>query len=131
MLNQLLKVMTPDMIIEAIKGNPIIVMETLQKFDTFKLLGQALTPDLQVVLSNNGRLINPYLSSSEGVSAIKVWAEGFSTFVDRQKPFPEATKSSVEDSLRSELTAKIRQEILVEMRELELKKAIDSLPKKK
>ena len=90
MLGQLLKILTPDLIIQAVKDNPKVVMETLQKFDTFKLLGQSLTPELQIVLSNNAGLVNHYLADEDGKAAARLWAEGFSEYVDGVKARAEA-----------------------------------------
>lgn len=132
MLDQILQLLTPDMILQAIKNNPVVVRDTLQKFDTFKLLGAALTPELQLALSNNGSMINPFLSSDMGKAASKAWVESFTEYLESAKQSTPVLGSeiiSAED--RQELEDRLRREITLELREEALKKAIASLPKKK
>lgn len=121
MLSQLLKISTPDLILQAIKDNPTVVLEVLQRFDTFRLLGQSLTPDLQVVLSNNGRLVNEYLASEDGKAAARLWAEGFSEFVLLSKKASQTLAAKVTDT-QDNLELKIRKELEIKIRaELEEK----------
>lgn len=148
MLNNLLKVLTPDLILQAIRDNPKLVLEVLQKFDTFRLLGESLTPELQIVLSNNGRLVNEYLASADGKAAARLWAEGFAEFVTNTKrkqqelidaQNAEKTKIALASTIIEEkhardiLEAKIRKDLEVKLRveiedklrkELEEKKAV-------
>lgn len=145
MLSHLLKVLTPDLIFQAIRDNPKIVIEVLHKFDTFRLLGQSLTPELQIILSNNGKLVNEYLASADGQTAARLWAEGFAEFVAevklKQQKIIDAQKAEnakltiastlieekharedLERKLRRELEVKIRLELEEKMRkELEAK----------
>lgn len=132
-LDHFLKVLTPDMVLMAIKDNPKLMPELVQKFDTFKLLGQALTTELQVVLSTNAGLVNNYLVTEDGKAAIKLWAEGFAEFVDLTKRKAEeekaeqtrlseiASKEQVftshisEKELKDKLRKEIREELLREM----------------
>lgn len=117
MLTQLLSVMTPDLIIHAIKQNPKVVMETLQKFDTFKLLGRSLTEKQQIVISNNAALVNDFLASEEGRTAIGLWADEFSLFVEKVRkstgaePVVVESPQQLEARIRAEVEAKIRAEL--------------------
>lgn len=130
MLNQILQLLTPEMILEAVKSNPGVVINTLQKFDTFKLLGAAITPELQLALSNNLNMINPFLSSDAGRAASKAWVESFSGYLNANKPdFHAQSIENVE--YRLELEDRLRKEITLELREEALQKAISTLPKKK
>jgi hypothetical protein len=104
MLNQLLSVMTPELIIHAIKANPTVIIQTLQKFDTFKLLGQSLNTEQQIVLSNNAPLINDFLKSEAGRTAAYLWAEEYCSFVSKWK---EAAKTqAITGELDSEVAQK-------------------------
>ena len=117
MLTQLLQVMSPDLIIHAVKQNPKIVIETLQKFDTFKLLGSSLTEQQQIVISNNVALVNDFLRSQEGKTAIGLWADEFSEFVEKVRiatgaePIIPESAEAMESRIRKEIEEKVRAEI--------------------
>lgn len=149
MLNQLLQIMTPELIIQAIKANPKVIIDTLQKFDTFKLLGQSLTMEQQVVLSNNTALMNGFLASQEGKTAVGIWAEEFTYYVknfntkkaissaealeaetDRIKT-EETTKAreAMEAQIRTEMAGKIKADIEAEARAEITKKVRDEIAK--
>lgn len=85
MINQLLRLVSPDVVEQAFKNNPGAAIEILQKFATFRLIGEALTREQQVILSNNIKYVNHYLVSEDGKASIRIWAEGFVEFVDRAK----------------------------------------------
>lgn len=104
MLNQLLSVMTPELIIHAIKSNPKVIIQTLQKFDTFKLLGQSLSEEQQIVLSNNAILINDFLKSEAGRTAAYLWAEEYCTFVAKWKE--QASTAALTGEIESEVASK-------------------------
>lgn len=117
MLNNLLQVLSPELIIQAIKSNPKVIMETLQKFDTFKLLGASLTTQQQITLSNNASMVNDFLSSSEGKTAVGLWAEEFTTFVEHAKT--KLQPIAIETAMSSEriaLEARIRAEVESDIR---------------
>lgn len=116
MLNQLLSVMTPELIIHAIKSNPKVIVETLQKFDTFKLLGQSLSTEQQVVISNNAILINDFLKSEAGRTAAFLWADEYCKFVSdwKNKLATASITNEIEDEMalkEAEIRAKIKAEI--------------------
>ncbi len=117
MLNQLLKSMTPELIIHAIKSNPKVVIETIQKFDTFKLLGQALNTEQQIALSKNADNLNAYLSSVQGRESLSNWVDGFNSFVEKSKEvvIPETT-AELEARLRGEIEAMVRAELESKLR---------------
>lgn len=83
MLGQLIKSLTPELIIKAIQDNPEIIRSTLFKFDATKAIAKALNTDQQICISNNGRLINSFLESEEGKTAISILAEEFCGFVTK------------------------------------------------
>ncbi len=108
--------MTPELIIHAIKSNPKVIIETLQKFDTFKLLGQSLSTEQQIVLSNNAILINDFLKSEAGRTAAYLWAEEYCTFVSKWKEKANTATliNEVEEEVakkEAEIRNKIRAEI--------------------
>ncbi len=124
MLTQLLQVMSPDLIIQAIRANPKVVLDTLQKFDTFKLLGESLNQKQQITLSNNAGLLNDFLRSEQGKQAAFSWAEAFTNFVEEFTKPPVALdevtilrlredqiRREIEDKIRLEMEAKLRSEI--------------------
>ncbi len=116
MLNQLLSVMTPELIIHAIKSNPTVIIQTLQKFDTFKLLGQSLSTEQQVVLSNNAVLINDFLKSEAGRTAAYLWAEEYCSFVAKWKDTSKIQAITGEiESETAKKEAEIRAKIKVEI----------------
>jgi hypothetical protein len=111
MLAQLLSAMTPELIINAVKANPKIIIETLQKFETFKLLGAALNTDKQVLLSNNAGLINDFLKSNAGVAAIQLWMDEFSEFVNKVNKIKEAPRPETKEELEARVRAEVRAEL--------------------
>ena len=116
MLNQLLSVMSPEMIIHAIKANPKVIIDTLQKFDTFKLLGSSLSTEQQVVLSNNASLVNDFLRSEQGRTAAYLWADEFTNFVNKWKSTvttqeDEEKKKEIEAKVRAEVETRVRKEV--------------------
>ena len=124
MLNNLLQVLSPELIIQAIKANPKVIMETLQKFDTFKLLGASLTTQQQITLSNNVSMVNDFLSSDEGKTAVGLWAEEFTSFVEHTKKKVEPTapevspdKIALEARIRAEVEQEIRAQVEKEAKE--------------
>lgn len=85
MISQLLRFVSPELIEQSFKSNPEASIEILQRFESFKLLGAALTHDQQVAISSNIKYIKHYLVSSDGKDSARIWAEGFVDFVGRSK----------------------------------------------
>lgn len=81
MLADLLKVITPDMLVSAIKSNPIVIQSALQKFEAYKSFGQALTVDQQICVSNNLDKLDLFFKSEQGKSSLGILAEEFQRFV--------------------------------------------------
>lgn len=81
MLADLLKVITPEMLVDAVRKNPVAVLSALQKFDTYVSFGQALTVDQQVCLSMNLNKVNDFLRSEQGKTSLSLLAEEFMKFV--------------------------------------------------
>lgn len=84
MLADLLKVITPEMLVDAVRRNPVAVLSALQKFDTYVSFGQALTVDQQVCLSMNLTKVNDFLKSEQGKTSLSMLAEEFVNFVHAQ-----------------------------------------------
>lgn len=84
MLADLLKVITPEMLVDAVRRNPVAVLSALQKFDTYVSFGQALTVDQQVCLSMNLTKVNDFLKSEQGKTSLSMLAEEFVDFVKAQ-----------------------------------------------
>lgn len=81
MLADLLKVITPDMLVDAVRKNPVAVLSALQKFDTYISFGQALTVDQQVCLSMNLNKVNDFIRSEQGKTSLSLLAEEFMSYV--------------------------------------------------
>lgn len=127
MFTQILKILTPELIIQAVKDNPKVIVETLHKFDTFKLIGASLTESQQLVLSGNTSMVNKYLATDTSKAAIRVWAEGFCDFIrglEAAKVAEIAKVTEIDEKeelrlkMRAELEAEIRNEIRNEVRSI-------------
>ena len=81
MLADLLKVITPDMLVDAVRRNPVVVLSALQKFDTYVSFGQALTVDQQVCLSMNLNKVYDFIKSEQGKTSLSMLAEEFMAYV--------------------------------------------------
>jgi len=81
MLADLLKVISPEMLVDAVRKNPVAVLSALQKFDTYVSFGQALTVDQQVCLSMNLTKVNDFIKSEQGKTSLSLLAEEFMNFV--------------------------------------------------
>jgi hypothetical protein len=81
MLADLLKVITPEMLVQAVRSNPVAVLSALQKFDTYVSFGQALTVDQQVCLSMNLTKVNDFIKSEQGKTSLSMLAEEFVAYV--------------------------------------------------
>ncbi len=108
--------MTPELIIHAIKSNPKVIVETIQKFDTFKLLGSATSSEQQIILSNNAILINDFLKSDAGRKYTFEWVEKFCEFVAAWKA--KATEQTISGEIELEVLSKeqeLREKIRLEI----------------
>lgn len=130
MFTQLLRILTPELIIQAVKDNPKVILETLHKFDTFKLIGSSLNTDQQIALSNNTALVNNFLASESSKAAISTWADEFTIFIQGLQTEATAkieaeasalalankaaTEVAAKQELRSQMEAEIREEIRLE-----------------
>lgn len=81
MLADLLKVITPEMLVAAIKSNPMVIQSALQKFEAYNSFGQALTVDQQICVSNNLHKLDDFFKSEGGKSSLGILAEEFQRFV--------------------------------------------------
>ena len=83
MLAELLKSVTPDMLVTAVKNNPGVVLGMLQKFETYVAFGNALTLDQQLCISTNLSKVTEFIKSDVGKSSLSVVAEEFVNFVKK------------------------------------------------
>lgn len=116
MLSQLMNVITPDQLLIALQANPRVFIQAIQKFDTAKLMSDALSDSQRAVLTENATLINDFLQSEQGRTAIYLWADEFCTFVQTSKTPERAQieariRTEIEQKVRSELEEKIRKEM--------------------
>ncbi len=81
MLSELLRIVTPDAIVAAIKANPAMVLASLQKFETYLALGQAMTMSQQLTLSNNLHKLSDFFKTNSGKVAISSLADEFEKYV--------------------------------------------------
>ena len=125
MLARLLSVMTPQVIIEAVKANPEVFRKTVQKFDTFKLISNALTTEQQLYVSANLSRVNDFLADDLGRKCIKDFAVELKAFIE--KPIEEPlSKEALMAQLRLEIEQEIREKL---SKEIPIKESI-KLPSK-
>lgn len=80
MLDQLLRMVTPDQIFSAIQNNPTVIPMVLQKSEAYQALGKALTNNQQIVISNNLDKLKDFLATDECKEYISIVAEDFCKF---------------------------------------------------
>lgn len=120
MFSQILKILTPEIILQAVKENPQLILETLHKFETFKLLGNSLNNDQQMVLSKYPGLVNSFLATESSKESIRTWADEFTKFVKELETQEVAKVTppviidevSLRASLREEIEKEVRADIL-------------------
>ena len=82
MLTDLLRIITPDALASAIRANPKVVQSALQKFESYASLGQAMTVQQQVCVSNNLNKLNTFFKTDGGKTAVNDLAEQFVRYVN-------------------------------------------------
>ena len=82
MLTDLLRIITPDALASAIRANPKVVQSALQKFESYASLGQAMTVQQQVCVSNNLNKLNTFFKTDNGKTAVNDLAEQFVRYVN-------------------------------------------------
>lgn len=83
MIEGLLKALTPEMVVHAVRTNQSLVMDTLHKFDEYKSFGRALNTDQQICISNNLDKVNEFFLSYDGQATIRMLAEEFVKFCSK------------------------------------------------
>lgn len=81
MLEDILKAISPDLLVKAIKSNPIVVQIALQKFEAYKSFAEDLSNSQQIIISNNLDHLDAYFKSDVGRDAVAILAEEFVKFV--------------------------------------------------
>lgn len=82
MLTDLLRIITPDALAAAIRGNPRVVQAALQKFEAYSSLGQAMTTQQQVCVSNNLDKLTTFFKTDTGKGAVHSLADEFVKFIN-------------------------------------------------
>ena len=82
MLTDLLRIITPDALAAAIRGNPKVVQAALQKFESYSALGQAMTTQQQVCVSNNLGKLDTFFKSDVGKESVRSLADEFMKFTN-------------------------------------------------
>jgi len=82
MLVELLRIITPDALAQALRANPKVVQSALQKFEAYSSFGQALNVQQQVCLSNNLDKLSSFFKSSQGKEHLAFLADEFVTYVN-------------------------------------------------
>lgn len=77
MLDDLLKVVTPETLVYAIKKNPLVVQKALHKFETYTAFAQALTDKQQIAISSNLYKVKDFFKSDVGKTATNEFVEQF------------------------------------------------------
>lgn len=80
MLTDLLKIVTPDAIAQAMKSNPKVVQAALQKFEAYSSLGAALTLQQQVCISSNLDKLDRFFKTDKGKKQLSSLAQEFVDF---------------------------------------------------
>ena len=86
MLTDLLRIITPDALAAAIRGNPKIVQAALQKFESYASLGQAMTTQQQVCVSNNLNKLDTFFKTDAGKASVQSLADNFVKYVGTPAP---------------------------------------------
>jgi len=82
MLTDLLRIITPDALAEAIRENPKIVQSALQKFESYASFGQAMTVQQQVCVSNNLDKLSDFFKNDAGKAKLHDLANEFVKYVN-------------------------------------------------
>lgn len=80
-MTQILKTISPDVIVELIQSNPELFIGLLQKTRTFNIVGGNLTEAQQMLVSTHALRINDFLSSERGQAVIVHVAGEFESFI--------------------------------------------------
>jgi len=85
MLNNIIQQLSPEIIADSIRKNPYLVVNTLQKFETFRSFGAAMSQQQQLFLSNNIQSVNSFLQSPDGKEYIGMLLDAFEEYVEDNK----------------------------------------------
>ena len=80
MLADILKIISPEAMVEAIKANPNIVLQMLSKFEAYTAFGQAMSTEQQVALSTNLDKLSKFFKTDVGRSTIANMVNEFIKF---------------------------------------------------
>ena len=81
MLTDLLRIITPDALAQAIKANPKVVQAALQKFESYASLGQAMSVQQQVCISNNLNQLSAFFKTEAGKNSVGNLADEFEKYL--------------------------------------------------
>lgn len=80
MLAELIKIISPDALIEAIKANPQLVLTTLNKFDAYSAFGSAMSTEQQMAVSTQLGKLGAFFRTDAGKAAVNNMASEFVRF---------------------------------------------------
>jgi len=81
-MTQILKTLSPDVIVELIQSNQELFIGLLQKTKTFNIVGGNLTESQQILISTHALRINDFLASERGQNVIIHVAKEFESFIE-------------------------------------------------
>lgn len=84
MLNDLLKAVTPETLVFAIKSNPLLVQKALHNFESYKAFAEALTNSQQMGISSNIYKLANFFRSDVGKHAITDFTNEFIEFAGKK-----------------------------------------------
>ena len=82
MLTDLLRIITPEALAAAIRGNPKVVQSALQKFESYASFGQAMSVQQQVCVSNNLDKLATFFKTDAGKGKLNDLADEFVKYVN-------------------------------------------------
>jgi hypothetical protein len=82
MLTDLLRIITPEALAAAIRGNPKVVQSALQKFESYASFGQAMSVQQQVCVSNNLDKLSSFFKTDTGKGSLHALADEFVKYVN-------------------------------------------------
>ena len=81
MLADLLRSVTPEQLLHALRTNQTVVQMALHKIEAYRAFGQAITPEQQLYISSNLNELGSFFKSQEGRDAISILAQEFVDFI--------------------------------------------------
>lgn len=84
MLNELLKAITPETLVFAIKSNPLLVQKSLYNFESYKAFAEALSNSQQMAISSNIYKLASFFRSDLGKRSTSTFVNEFIEFANQK-----------------------------------------------